>query len=196
VSFRAKLGVKLSGVTVAKGDAPKTLFGVIQVKRGQRLSSSMQLTRAADYGVRVMVALAGMPEGERVSLQELTKATGAPESFLSKVLQLLAKAALIDSRRGQGGGFEISQLGRAATMRVVVEAVDGPIRLNVCLCEGKVCQRKVWCPAHPVWAKAQEAMLAVLDETRMQDLSEQGAVNQFTVVAAEYIMPASSPAVN
>ena len=153
----------------------------------------MQLTRAADYGVRVMVALAGMPEGERVSLTALTRATGAPESFLSKVVQVLSKAALIDSRRGQGGGFEISPAGRESSIRNVVEAVDGPIQLNVCLSEGKVCQRKAWCPSHPVWAKAQEAMLGVLGATRMQDLAEQGAFNQFTVVASEYIAPAVSP---
>ena len=150
----------------------------------------MQLTRAADYGVRVMVALAGMPEGERVALPVLTEATGAPESFLSKVLQLLTKSALIASRRGQGGGFEIGERGRAATIREVVEAIDGPIALNVCLCEGKVCQRKVWCPSHPVWAKAQEAMLAVLDGARMQELAEQGAMNQFTTVVQARIAPA------
>jgi Rrf2 family nitric oxide-sensitive transcriptional repressor len=71
----------------------------------------MQLTRAADYGVRVMVALAGVREGEPVSLPSLTKATGAPESFLLKVLQQPAKAALIVSRRGQGGGFEMRPRG-------------------------------------------------------------------------------------
>jgi len=154
----------------------------------------MQLTRAADYGVRVMMALAGMPEGERVSLPRLTEATGAPESFLSKVLQALAKAALIVSRRGQGGGFEISAIGRMASIRAVVEAIEGPIALNVCLCEGKVCQRKVWCPAHPVWAQAQRAMLTVLEEAHIQDLSEQGAVNQFTVVAKSCIAMSFGPA--
>jgi len=155
----------------------------------------MQLTRAADYGVRVMVALAGMPEGERVSLPELTKATGAPESFLSKVLQRLAKAALIDSRRGQGGGFEIAPHGRTASMRQVIEAVDGPVALNVCLCEGKVCKRKAWCPSHPVWVRAQAAMLAVLESAQVQDLAEQGAVNEFTLVAKCCMAPAmTSPA--
>ena len=137
-----------------------------------------------------MSALASMPDGERVSLHELAKATGAPESFLSKVLQSLAKAALIHSRRGQGGGFEIAPQGRTATMRQVVEAVDGPIRLNLCLCEGRVCQRKVWCPAHPVWAKAQAALLSVLESVRVEELAEQGAVNQFTTVVGAYIAPA------
>lgn len=150
----------------------------------------MQLTRAADYGVRVMMALASMPEGERVALPELTRATGAPESFLSKVLQALGKAALIDSRRGQGGGFEISAVGREASILSIVQAIDGPIRLNVCLCEEKVCQRKVWCPASPVWARAQKAMFEVLEATRVQDLAEQGAANQFTTVVTPFIAPA------
>ena len=42
------------------------------------------------------------------------------------------------------------------------EAIDGPIRLNVCLNGGKDCERKSWCPAHSVWARAQRAMLDVL----------------------------------
>ncbi|KAA6456008.1 Rrf2 family transcriptional regulator [Acidobacteria bacterium AB60] len=166
------------------------------MKGRSKTSSSMQLTRAADYGVRVMMALAGMPPGERVSLQVLTRETGAPESFLSKVLQSLAQASLIASRRGQGGGFEIAPAGREASIRTIVEAVDGPIGLNVCLCEGKECQRKVWCPAHPVWAEAQRAMFSVLERTRMQDLAEMGATNQFTIVAAACLQSAGPVTAN
>jgi DNA-binding IscR family transcriptional regulator len=47
-------------------------------------------------------------------------------------------------------------------MREVIEAIDGPICLNVCLNGGKDCERKSWCPAHPVWARAQRAMVEVL----------------------------------
>jgi DNA-binding IscR family transcriptional regulator len=47
-------------------------------------------------------------------------------------------------------------------MREVIEAIDGPISLNVCLNGGKDCERKSWCPAHPVWARAQRAMIDVL----------------------------------
>jgi len=49
--------------------------------------SSMQLTRAADYAVRVTIHLATLPENARALLPALAEATGAPASFLSKVLQ-------------------------------------------------------------------------------------------------------------
>jgi Rrf2 family protein len=128
----------------------------------ERCNSSMQLTRAADYAVRVMVHLATLPLEKRAFLPDLAVATAAPESFLSKVMQALARAGLITSRRGKAGGFAILPRGREATMREVIEAVDGPICLNVCLNRARDCERKSWCPAHPVWARAQRAMIDVL----------------------------------
>jgi Rrf2 family protein len=131
----------------------------------------MQLTRAADYGVRVMVYLAARAEGERTMLPMLAEATGTPMSFLSKVLQALARAQLITSWRGKAGGFAILPEGRSASMLDVIEAVDGPIVLNTCLISGENCGRKRHCPAHPVWARAQRAMLDVLTEASIAVLA-------------------------
>lgn len=160
------------------------------------MNSSMQLTRAADYGVRVMVALARLPRERRFSLGELAEATESPESFLSKVLQQLAKAGLILSRRGQSGGFAISDLGLAANMRTVIEAIDGPIMLNICLTDGKPCKRNEWCPAHPVWERAQAAMLRVLEEALIAEMAANQAAlgkavptSQTRVARADQIFP-------
>ena len=138
----------------------------------------MQLTRAADYAVRVMVHLATLPAHERVLLPMLAEATGAPESFLSKVLQALSRAKLISSRRGQSGGFEILARGRKASMLEVIEAIDGPVNLNLCLISGGSCARKMWCPAHPVWVQAQKAMLNVLSGAGIADLASQATARQ------------------
>jgi len=87
------------------------------------------------------------------------------------VLQGLTRAKLIDSRRGPTGGFQISALGRLASMRNVVEAIDGPISLNVCVSERRSCPRQSWCPAHPVWIRAQEALMGVLSTAKIADLA-------------------------
>jgi Rrf2 family protein len=134
-------------------------------------NSPMQVTRAADYAVRVMIYLASPSAKGRVSLPALAEATGAPESFLSKVMQALTHAGLISSRRGQTGGFQISARGRTASMREVIEAVDGTICLNLCLMTGKTCRRKSWCPAHPIWDQAQQAMLDVLSKATVAGLA-------------------------
>jgi Rrf2 family protein len=138
----------------------------------KRINSSMQLTRAADYAIRVMIHLASLPDRERALLPGLARATGAPESFLSKVLQSLAHAGLVLSQRGQAGGFQILERGRLASMREVIEAVDGPLSLNTCLVSNISCSRQKWCPAHPVWARAQQAMLDVLSAAVVADLAQ------------------------
>jgi Rrf2 family protein len=108
-------------------------------------------------------------------LPALARATGAPESFLSKVLQALCRAGFIASRRGQAGGFEILPPGRLASLRAVIEAIDGPIRLNVCMLSGASCNRKPYCPAHSVWDRAQKAMLEELDKASVADMAAQAA---------------------
>jgi Rrf2 family protein len=149
----------------------------------KKTNSSMQLTRAADYAVRVMIYLATIPAHERASLPALAQAIGAPESFLSKVLQSLSRAKLIASLRGQAGGFEILPSGRRASMRQVIEAIDGPIHLNVCLISQRACGRARGCSAHHVWAKAQGAMLDVLSNAVIAEMASFSA-GQIAVCAS------------
>jgi Rrf2 family protein len=138
----------------------------------------MQLTRAADYAVRVMVHLAGLPPETRASRAELAVAAECPEQFLSKVLQSLTRAGLVLSHRGNTGGFELPNIHRAATLLEVVEAIEGPIRLNVCLNSDRSCTRQEWCPAHDVWVSAQSAVAQVLRDATISVLAQQAAVRK------------------
>ncbi len=140
----------------------------------------MQLTRAADYAVRVMIHLAGMPPGARASRSNLADAAECPEQFLSKVLQNLTRAGLVISHRGNTGGFELPELHRQASLLQVVEAIEGPLRLNVCLAGNAACSRQAWCPAHPVWAKAQQAMADVLANSNIAALSQKATANRWS----------------
>jgi len=133
----------------------------------------MQITRASDYAVRVMIHLAGLPPGSRVRHPELSRATDVSGHFLSKVLQQLVRSRLIQSQRGSGGGFALAVPAATVSLLDVVEAIEGPVRLNQCLDEGPSCDRKSWCPAHQVWAEAQAAIVNVLGAASMATLASQ-----------------------
>jgi len=145
----------------------------------------MQLTRAADYAVRVMIHLAGLPPESRASRAELAAAAECPEQFLSKVLQNLTRAGLVLSHRGNTGGFELPNIRRTATLLDVVEAIEGPIRLNICLNSERSCARQEWCPAHDVWVDAQTAVAAVLRGTTIGSLAQQAAERRPSPLLAE-----------
>lgn len=131
----------------------------------------MQITRASDYAVRVMIHLAGLPLGSTVRQSELSQATDVSGHFLSKVLQQLVRSRLIRSQRGSGGGYALAVPATRVSLLEVVEAIEGPVRLNQCLMEGPSCERKSWCPAHQVWAEAQAAVVNVLSAASMASLA-------------------------
>jgi len=133
----------------------------------------MQITRATDYAVRVMIHLAGLSPGSTVRQSELSRATDVSGHFLSKVLQQLVRRRLIRSQRGAGGGYALAVSASGVSLLDVVEAMEGPVRLNQCLEEGPSCDRKSWCPAHQVWAEAQVAVRRVLSQTPVANLAAQ-----------------------
>ena len=130
----------------------------------------MQITRAADYAVRVMIHLATLPTGTRVPLKVLANAIGVPEHFLAKLLQSLTRAEFMVSRRGPDGGFELTSSARAATMLDVIQVIEGPLELNACLGDTG-CNRRTFCPANMVWKQAQEALVNVLGEPTIAELA-------------------------
>ncbi len=131
----------------------------------------MQITRATDYAVRVMAHLATLPEGARVPVSELARAGGAPESFVSKVLQQLVRCGMVTSLRGMGGGFQLAVRPDQVTLLELVEAVEGPLQINLCLPGKQSCDRKSWCGAHPIWREAQAALKKTLASATIAGLA-------------------------
>jgi Rrf2 family protein len=98
-----------------------------------------------------------------------------PEQFLSKVLQSLTRAGLVISHRGNTGGFELPEARSGTTLLDVVQAIEGPVRLNLCLTSDHGCSRQQSCPAHGVWAEAKKAMLDVLQSVSVSHLAKKVA---------------------
>ena len=135
----------------------------------------MQITRGTDYAVRVMVHLAALPKGTRVPVTELARVGDAPASFVSKVLQQLVRAGMVASTRGMGGGFALAVHPAEVTLLDVVEAIEGPLQINLCLPGEHTCDRKTWCSVHPVWVEAQVALKSVLSSASIERLARDAA---------------------
>ena len=146
----------------------------------------MQVTRAADNAVRVMIHLASLPPGSRTTRDALARAADVRPEFLSKVLQALARHGLILSYRGPVGGFELARPPESISVLDVVEAIDGPIALNRCVQRATDCGRAAWCAGHSVWQRAQEAMVTVLRDATIDRLAAETAENLAAAAAGPF----------
>ena len=129
----------------------------------------MQLTRQADYAVRVLLDLSVRPD--RVSRTgEIARRQRIPPAFLRKIVQTLARTGFVRTVRGADGGVRLLREPAGITLRQVIEAVEGPVRLNRCLIRRGECALDRICPVHPVWQHIQDVMVRELDAVTFAQL--------------------------
>jgi hypothetical protein len=80
------------------------------------------MSQSGLYAIRAAAALARLPAGACAGAGRVAEAAGIPPSDLVKVLQSLARAGVVASRKGPGGGFRLS--------RPRVAPADDPRRLR------------------------------------------------------------------
>jgi Rrf2 family protein len=131
----------------------------------------MQISRRADYGVRVILDLAALPGTGRAATHEISDRQQIPGPFLAKIISQLSLAGLVTTHRGAGGGVTLARHPSQITLLQVIEALEGPLRLNRCLIEPDSCPHDGQCPVHPIWAQAQADLSALLNRTNFEQLA-------------------------
>ncbi len=145
----------------------------------------MMFSTKAEYGVRVMVALAQRaavaPAGEEpvMPLAEIAEHDGLPLAYLEHLVARLRKAGLVDSRRGSRGGYMLARGATEITMAEVVEALEGSIAPIECISQNAdgsiVCSRESdpahVCPTKLLWTRVRMAIVRTLRETTLAELA-------------------------
>ena len=130
----------------------------------------MVITRATEYAIRTVIFLAKQPVDDIVLKKDICRTQDVTPAFLTKILQPLIKAGIVNSQRGVGGGFLLAKDPTEITLLDILQAEEGPLKLNHCLVEKDLCLREKHCSAHDVWNEAQEKMIEVLQGYSIADL--------------------------
>jgi len=89
------------------------------------------LPKTAEYALRTVAYLA-QDSSQSASADHLSEQTKVPRRYLHKVLQSLAKAQLVQSRSGPGGGYILARPMDEITILDVVNAVAPMERIRHC----------------------------------------------------------------
>ena len=79
-----------------------------------------------EYAMRAMVALAA-GDGNPMTTKQIASTMKVPQSYLSKVLQSLVRAGLVNSTRGLKGGFVLARKPGEVNMMEILNAVRGEV---------------------------------------------------------------------
>jgi Rrf2 family nitric oxide-sensitive transcriptional repressor len=89
------------------------------------------ISQTAEYALRAVVYLGGNPNSP-VTTQQIAAVTRVPVGYLSKVLQSLGRAGLVEAQRGLHGGYVLTRSLNELTILDVVNAVDPLKRIERC----------------------------------------------------------------
>ena len=128
----------------------------------------MQLSRKSDYALRAVMHLAGLPKGKLASIGAVAEAQSIPREFLAKILKDMTWAGILVSFQGVTGGYRLARAPKDVTFLDVIEAMDGPIKINLCVTSLKNCEHSKNCTLRPFWLKEQDRLIKVLSKANFQ----------------------------
>jgi len=89
------------------------------------------ISQTAEYALRAVVVL-GSSGGTPLVTRQIADQTKVPSGYLSKVLQALGRAGVVQAQRGLYGGFVLARALDKLTILDVINAVDPLQRIDHC----------------------------------------------------------------
>ncbi|HUU22562.1 MAG TPA: Rrf2 family transcriptional regulator [Phycisphaerae bacterium] len=130
----------------------------------------MKLSTAAALGIQGVLVLAERHGSGTVTLEEICRARALPRDYMARIFSLLSRAGLVAAVRGKHGGYRLGRDPGAISLLEVIEAVEGPLAMNLCQHSPPRCE-EVGCPVRPVWSDIQRRVSSVLAGKTIRDLA-------------------------
>jgi Rrf2 family nitric oxide-sensitive transcriptional repressor len=131
----------------------------------------MRLTSFTDYGLRMLMRMAGEPR-RAFSTADLAADLGLSRNHLAKIMQRLAGAGLIETRRGSGGGAVLAHPPHEILLGEVVRLLEEGQPLAECFGPGGgECSLDGRCRLKARLRSAEAAFLAELDRATLADIA-------------------------
>lgn len=128
------------------------------------------INRDVDYAARALVFMARANK-PTVSVALMREPVGVTGPFLRKIMQKLHKAGIVHAVKGKGGGFALARNPENITLRQLMDALQGRLKLNDCVFRQKVCQHHAACILRHKIAGMETRLLAEIDGVTIKDLA-------------------------
>lgn len=143
---------------------------------GKRKTRPMKLELSSEgrYALRALIYLArDAGPGKLVTADRISTEAAVPRRLLARVMAKLARAGLLETSEGRGGGSRLARPPDEVTLRDAIEAVEGPFEITHCIMQQRPCGEGRPCVLHDAWVEGQNVILEHLGTRTLADFSSQ-----------------------
>ena len=140
------------------------------------------ISRKGKYAIRAVLYLAQRYGEGPIPIEEIASAEKISRKFLETILLELKYAGILESKRGKGGGYVLSQTPAKVTVGRIIRITDGPLSPVGCVSQSAYrpcpdCPDESACRIRIVMKEVREAISKVLDVKTLSQLVEEGKVH-------------------
>ncbi len=128
----------------------------------------MEISKELEYTIIGLIELA--ERDVRSSAGEIARSMQLPEELIKKIFQKLARAEIVRSVKGAGGGYELNVPLEDLTIGYLKRAVSGESFVVSCLEDESSCSRIDICRIHDGMGKFQLMWNNFLDSVSIKEL--------------------------
>ena len=134
----------------------------------------MKVTTKGRYALRIMVDLAQQTPDSFIPLKDISERQNISEKYAEMIIGLLAKAGLVFSARGKGGGYKLAHPAEKNSVGSVLKASEGSLAPVTCLeFPENICPNAENCQTLPMWRELDRRIDEYLESVTIADLVKQ-----------------------
>lgn len=132
-----------------------------------------KLSKKADYGLIAVKHLATHRNNHACSAGEISEEYGISATLMAKVLQKLARHAIVAAKHGSSGGYQLAKDPSQISALDVINAIDGPVLITSCVTSHGNCDATDRCSVREPLRRVNESILQVLGSVTISQMSEE-----------------------
>jgi Rrf2 family transcriptional regulator, iron-sulfur cluster assembly transcription factor len=133
----------------------------------------MMISKTCLYALRATAFIARSDEAGYVTIQQISEKLEISFTFLTKILQQLSNAGILQSRKGPGGGVKLAKKESEISFLDVVNAVDDRCTQTVVRKKTPECARQCNCALYEHLSSIQNRVAGMMDEITLADITIQ-----------------------
>ncbi|PRC91203.1 Rrf2 family protein [Solimicrobium silvestre] len=146
----------------------------------------MQLTHFTDFGLRILIYLTGVPDGEVVTIKEISAQFNVPQNHLNKIANRLGKLGWVEATPGRNGGLRLNIEPASLLLGDILQTLEGhPALVD---CEKPACALKGNCNLKRILDLGLRDFFAAMNQYSLADLTQSPTSD---VIARMHFQPRS-----
>ncbi len=130
----------------------------------------MRYSQTTELAIHSLLYMAAHRERRPFSVEEVAEAQSVSPTYLAKVFQSLAKAALLRSNRGAKGGYDLGKEPSDISLLDIANIFEGSSPLYICRKDEKGCEAGPQCLVHHKFQEAERLMNETLGSVTLEQI--------------------------